>query len=483
LSAIALVPSDELAEPPPYSEDAEQAVLSAMLADVDAVAKAASMLDASMFYREANRRVYNALLAIRARGSAIDPLILTEELESEGELKATGGRDYISYLLDVVPTAANVQHHAAIVARKAEQRLLVEQFSLAQKQALEGHLSPAEIIAGATAALSSIGRKTNRYQLLDDGEIERLPMAEWIIPDTLPARALVVVIGAPKSLKTFLMLLLSACVSLGMDFHGRPTRPGRVIYIYAEGVSGLRKRLSALKRYLGIDQIGIEFLPHRVSVNRELDIAALLAAIKASGDTMPSLIVIDTLNRCIDGDENSSVDMGGFIRGCDALKEQTGATVAVVHHTGLASDSRSRGHTSLAGAVDAQFLISRDDDRVTLENQWMKDGPDDWRLAFQVLPVAQSLVLEPSGLHAGKLTGQRREVLDVLHRQSTESGMTHGAWLKAAGLESKKSSFGKAREWLVANSYVKQERGKYHINEAGIAALSTKSTTGPHPNE
>ncbi|HMG96581.1 MAG TPA: DnaB-like helicase N-terminal domain-containing protein, partial [Gemmatimonadaceae bacterium] len=46
---------------PPYSEDAEQAVLSAMLMDPDAILRATEFLDDTMFYREGHRRIFRAM--------------------------------------------------------------------------------------------------------------------------------------------------------------------------------------------------------------------------------------------------------------------------------------------------------------------------------------------------------------------------------------------------------------------------------------
>src|SRR5947207_8958345 len=99
---------------PPYSEDAEQAVLSAMLMDRDAITRATDHVDDSMFYAERHRRLFRALTAIDERGEVADPLTLVNELEQRDELQASGGKDYISYLLDVVSTAASVEYHARI---------------------------------------------------------------------------------------------------------------------------------------------------------------------------------------------------------------------------------------------------------------------------------------------------------------------------------------------------------------------------------
>ena len=76
---------------PPYSEDAEQAVLGAMLIDTDAIMRASEIVDDTMFYRESHRRVFRAMMALTERREVVDPLTLTDELARRGELDASGG--------------------------------------------------------------------------------------------------------------------------------------------------------------------------------------------------------------------------------------------------------------------------------------------------------------------------------------------------------------------------------------------------------
>ena len=110
----------------PWSNDAEQAVLAAMLLDQDAALKAAELLDDSMFYKEAHRILFRAMAGLTEKGEVIDPVTLREELVRRGDLDRVGGMEYIAALLDVVPTAANVEAHTRIVRDQAVLRRLVE---------------------------------------------------------------------------------------------------------------------------------------------------------------------------------------------------------------------------------------------------------------------------------------------------------------------------------------------------------------------
>ena len=131
---------------PPYSEDAEQAVLAAMLIDQDAVMRALEVVDDTMFYAERHRRLFRAMMSITERGSVVDPLTLADELSRRGELEGAGGKDYIGFLVDAVPTAANVEYHAKIVKEKALLRRLIEVSTEIVSEAFSGGNTADELL-------------------------------------------------------------------------------------------------------------------------------------------------------------------------------------------------------------------------------------------------------------------------------------------------------------------------------------------------
>lgn len=97
-----------------------------MLIDRDAVARAVEVVSDAMFSAEANRRIFRAALRLFERGDAIDVIAVGDELGKTGELEAAGGYEYLSELLDAVPTAANIEYHARIIHDKALLRRLID---------------------------------------------------------------------------------------------------------------------------------------------------------------------------------------------------------------------------------------------------------------------------------------------------------------------------------------------------------------------
>jgi len=144
---------------PPYSEDAEQAVLSAMLMDADAVARAVEYVDDTMFYVERHRRIFRAMATLAERGDVIDPLTLSDELGRRAELEASGGKDYIGFLVDVVPTAANVEYHAKIVREKALVRRLIEVSTNIVQTAFTGAATAEELLDEAESKIFQVSQQ------------------------------------------------------------------------------------------------------------------------------------------------------------------------------------------------------------------------------------------------------------------------------------------------------------------------------------
>jgi replicative DNA helicase len=143
---------------PPWSEDAEQAVLSAMLIDQDAVLRAIEHVNDSMFYAERHRRIFRAMVSIAEKGGVVDPLTLSDELQRRGELEASGGKDYIGFLVDAVPTAANIEYHAAIVREKGILRRLIEVSTSIVSDAFEAKLTARELLDEAESKIFQVSQ-------------------------------------------------------------------------------------------------------------------------------------------------------------------------------------------------------------------------------------------------------------------------------------------------------------------------------------
>ena len=111
---------------PPQNIEAEQSVLGGILIENEAINKVMEILTADDFYRDAHRRIFNALINLSERDEPADLITLTNELRKIDQLDSIGGASYLTSLIDSVPTAANIEYYAKIVKEKAILRKLIE---------------------------------------------------------------------------------------------------------------------------------------------------------------------------------------------------------------------------------------------------------------------------------------------------------------------------------------------------------------------
>ncbi|MEK7205532.1 MAG: replicative DNA helicase, partial [candidate division NC10 bacterium] len=104
---------------PPQNLEAEISVLGAVLQDPQALLKATEILRPEHFYKEAHRKIFGVCEELFKRSEPVDLVTVANELMRRKQLDEVGGASTLSALVDAVPTAANVSHHARIVKDKA----------------------------------------------------------------------------------------------------------------------------------------------------------------------------------------------------------------------------------------------------------------------------------------------------------------------------------------------------------------------------
>lgn len=196
-------------------------------------------------------------------------------------------------------------------------------------------------------------------------DIEPSLVDAYLVKGLLSSGAMSVIYGPSNSGKTFFALDLAYHIAIGAPWRGRRVVQASVLYLAAEGGTGVLNRISALKRRHGVCDVpmavkraGMDLLHDQADLQH---IAELSAQVKARNPQAPLLIVIDTLSRIMaGGDENSAADMTALIRNVDGIRELTGAHIVLVHHTGKDTAKGARGHSSLRAATDTEIEVAND---------------------------------------------------------------------------------------------------------------------------
>jgi hypothetical protein len=213
----------------------------------------------------------------------------------------------------------------------------------------------------------------------------------WVVKHFIERNTVNMVYGDPKSGKSFIVYDMALHVAHGRTWRGRKVIKGAVFVLCGEGQGGISRRLKAWdsKNKYELDA------PFFVSEHAVL-IGSGKAAEKAADEiermaeiygVEPVMVVIDTLARNFDGDENSSEDASRFITEVDLhLKSRRNCAVVVVHHSGNQEKGRGRGSSAFVGALDACFKVESDKTATGLSSKfstdYLKDGASPETLHF-----------------------------------------------------------------------------------------------------
>jgi hypothetical protein len=262
----------------------------------------------------------------------------------------------------------------------------------------------------------------------------------YLVKGIIPRTGLVVVWGPPKCGKSFWTFDLVMHVALGWEYRGRRVQQGAVVYLALEGGKGFEARIEAFRqRHLSEDPAQVPFFLIADALNLVKEHSDLIGCIRLQAmGSLPTVVVIDTLNRSLAGSESDDKDMAAYIRAADAICDAFGCVVVIVHHCGVDA-TRPRGHTSLMGAVEAQLAVKRDAaENIAVTVERMKDGPEGDSLVSKLEavevgtdidgdPITSCVVVPVDGeaahaTPARKLSDRQRLALDALADCAVDRG-------------------------------------------------------------
>jgi AAA domain len=328
-------------------------------------------------------------------------------------------------------------------------------------------------------------------QLIAFNDIKLSKCRRAYVKGIIPIGSIVVVWGPPKVGKSFWVFDLCMHVARGIDYRGRRVHQGTVVYCAFEGQGGFEARAEAYRRqhmHRGErgEHIPFYLQPHLLDLIKDSD--ALIAAIEPYGD--PAIVVLDTLNRSLNGSESRDEDMSAYVRAADAIRERFNCAVIIVHHCGIVG-TRPRGHTSLSGAADAQIAVMRDDNRnVVARIEFMKDGIGEGDVyVSSLIPVdlgadedgdmmSSCVIVETTNTPRFVRSSRTSEAANVALRAlraaiaENDAPVSEAVWAEQAyalnisrseNPESMRAAFRRARRALIASNQVKQIGQTYDV--------------------
>lgn len=266
-----------------------------------------------------------------------------------------------------------------------------------------------------------------RSALVDTYGLDSIPAPVPLVDGVLYADSIAWLIGAPGHGKSFVALDIVGALAQGSWADNR-TRLGSVLYLIAEGASGLRQRVRSWESSNDVTMSNVQFLPIPVQVALDGDWSALCIL---AAELRPSLIILDTQARVTVGmEENSARDMGVFVAAVEKLRKATGACVLVVHHQGR-SGEHMRGSTALEGAATTIIRVTKDDEMVTVECTKQKDAPPFDPITLRLVPYDESAILALTDGTRPRGAGPSAAALRTVRAWAEHHG---DAWVSASKL-------------------------------------------------
>lgn len=209
-------------------------------------------------------------------------------------------------------------------------------------------------------------------RIISTADLANLPQPVPVVDGWLFKDSLAWIWGPSGSGKSFVAVDLAMHVGTGRPWHGHEVEAGRVLYMIAEGASGMAKRTDAWYEAHGGAETDVMWLPTAVNMYTPESADALTEVV---AQLQPSLIIIDTLARAsVGAEENSAKDAGVLIDNMDRLRIASGgACVMMVHHSGKEATLGGRGSSAFKGAMESELEVSGGLTNLTLKNTKQKN--------------------------------------------------------------------------------------------------------------
>ena len=239
------------------------------------------------------------------------------------------------------------------------------------------HAEQAAAKSGARVVIPPVPGDANDYRLAghDLQALLNPPRNEWLIPADImseqpapirwhikrwiQADALIMIHGPPAGGKTFAVMDMVMRAASGVEeWCSNRVSQAPVVYLAGEGHHGMRGRIAAWKHAHGIESMDMWVSASGCGLNTPEGTQKAVESVRALPKA-PGVIVVDTLHRFLEGDENSAQDAREMLDACAALMREFQCTVILVHHTGVSEEAqhRARGSSAWRGALDIEISV------------------------------------------------------------------------------------------------------------------------------
>jgi putative DNA primase/helicase len=214
---------------------------------------------------------------------------------------------------------------------------------------------------GDVKALLTTIKSALAHYFADDIPADFIPPDE-IVQGMFTSSSVSILYGDSNSGKTFFALAIAGALSEGLDFMGMKTDPGVVIYLATEAPESIKQRIQAMKKHTGLEYKNLAVVHEPVNLHEGSgDALSVVDLIKATSESRGPvrMVIADTLARIAAGANENSGEMQPIMQRFDMIKDQTGAAVLIIHHSGKDTLKGARGWSGIRAHVDTEIEITQ----------------------------------------------------------------------------------------------------------------------------
>ena len=145
-----------MARKEPQNIEAEIAVLGCGFLEKSALDKIMDEVSDDMFYSEANKLIYKAMKTLHVNNIAVDANTVCNELDKSKSLSLVGGVEYITEIINSVPSTANLNYYISIIFEKAVLRNLISKATKIQEDCYDEKDNVVDIVENAERNILSV---------------------------------------------------------------------------------------------------------------------------------------------------------------------------------------------------------------------------------------------------------------------------------------------------------------------------------------
>lgn len=250
----------------PFSPEAEEALLGAVLTNVNAYYNVAAFVRAEDFFLVRHRWIWQALARITERGEAYDFLTVGEELRGLGRFEEVGGQPYLLHLMTNTPTSVHAEVYGRLVERAALRRRLLEASDVIRALALDEEKAIETVTEEAESYLLKVTESQVKRDIVPirDAVSEYFAHIEGLMANRDQA------LGLPTAFKSLDTLLGGLQKSDLLIFAGRPGM-GKTSFMLSVALNAARfdKRIVIFTMEMGAEQIVQRLISMETGINMQ----------------------------------------------------------------------------------------------------------------------------------------------------------------------------------------------------------------------